>query len=44
MKIDFVELGKDNEGIKGELLKAIESVLVSGKFILGEETRKFEEN
>ena len=44
MKINFVELGKDNEDIKDELLKAIEDVLVSGKFILSEETRKFEEN
>lgn len=44
MKINFVELGKDNEDIKEELLKAIEGVLVSGKFILGEETKKFEEN
>src|SRR3989338_4250540 len=44
MKINFVELGKDNEDIKDELLKAIEGVLVSGKFILSEETRKFEEN
>jgi len=44
MKINFVELGKDNEDIKDELLKAIEDVLASGKFILGEETRKFEEN
>ena len=44
MKINFVELGKDNEDIKDELLKAIEDVLISGKFILGDETRKFEEN
>ncbi|MBI2523165.1 DegT/DnrJ/EryC1/StrS family aminotransferase [Candidatus Woesearchaeota archaeon] len=42
--INYVEIGKDNDGIKGELLEAIEKILVSGKFILGEETKKFEEN
>ena len=42
--IDYVNLGKDNEDIKKELLKSIEGLLVSGKFILGEETEKFEDN
>lgn len=42
--IDYVNLGKDNEDIKEELLKSIEKLLVSGKFILGEETKKFEGN
>lgn len=43
-KIDYVSLGRDNDDIKEELLKAIERVLVSGRFILGEETKKFEDN
>ena len=43
-RIDYVSLGGDNEDIKDELLKAIEVVLVSGNFILGVETKKFEDN
>jgi|SRR3989338_6637240 len=42
--INYVDIGKDNEEIKEELLEAIGKVLVSGKFILGEETKRFEDN
>ena len=44
ISINYVELGKDNEGIKSELLESIGNVLSSGKFILGEETKKFEDS
>ena len=40
--IDYVNLGKDNEDIKEELLESIGKILASGRFILGEETKKFE--
>src|SRR3989338_7708126 len=44
ISINYVELGKDNEDIKSELLESIGNVLSSGKFILGEETKKFEDS
>ncbi|WP_088036571.1 DegT/DnrJ/EryC1/StrS family aminotransferase [Evansella clarkii] len=42
MKIPYVDLGKEYESIKEEILDSIESVLSKGGFILGEEVQKFE--
>ncbi|MEK4684887.1 DegT/DnrJ/EryC1/StrS family aminotransferase [Bacillus sp. FSL M8-0256] len=42
MRIPYVNLGKDYESIKEEILDSIESVLSKGDFILGEEVQKFE--
>lgn len=44
MNVKYVNLAEDNNAIKDELLKAFETVLNSGLFILGDETKKFEEN
>ena len=43
MKIPYVDLGLQHRPLKDELLKAVEGVLDSGQFILGEETVKFEQ-
>jgi dTDP-4-amino-4,6-dideoxygalactose transaminase len=43
VKIPYVDLGLQHRPLKDELLKAVEGVLDSGQFILGEETVKFEQ-
>jgi dTDP-4-amino-4,6-dideoxygalactose transaminase len=42
VKIPYVNLASQHQNIKKELLQAVESVLDSGQFILGEETALFE--
>lgn len=42
MKIPYVNLSAQHKNLKSELLHAIEGVLDSGHFILGEETELFE--
>ncbi|MCK4396243.1 DegT/DnrJ/EryC1/StrS family aminotransferase [candidate division WOR-3 bacterium] len=43
MKVPFIDLSRQHEPIKKELLKTFENVLDSNQFILGEEVKKFEE-
>jgi len=43
VKIPYVDLSLQHRPLKDELLKAVERVLDSGQFILGEETVKFEQ-
>jgi dTDP-4-amino-4,6-dideoxygalactose transaminase len=42
MKVPYVDLVGQNKPIKSELMKAMESVLDHGQFILGEEVTEFE--
>jgi acetylornithine/succinyldiaminopimelate/putrescine aminotransferase len=42
LRIPYVNLGQQHRPLREELLKAIDEVLQSGQFILGEETEKFE--
>ncbi|MBI4931765.1 MAG: DegT/DnrJ/EryC1/StrS family aminotransferase [Bacteroidetes bacterium] len=42
MKVPYINLALQHQDIKQELLSAVEKVLVSGQFILGEEVKKFE--
>lgn len=43
MQVPFVDLGRQNGAIATELLRAIESILYRGDFILGSEVTRFEE-
>jgi dTDP-4-amino-4,6-dideoxygalactose transaminase len=42
MKVPFVELGKENAIYKDEILKSVETIIDSGKYILGENVSNFE--
>lgn len=44
MKIPYTNITEQHKAIKNELLEAVGRVLDSGKFILGDETKLFEEN
>lgn len=44
MTVPYINLALQHQNIKDELLSAVEKVLVSGQFILGEEVKKFEES
>ena len=44
MKINYVDLSKQHSNIKYQLHKALDDVLDSGNFILGNITEKFEKN
>lgn len=44
MKVPYINLALQHQNIKQELLAAVENVLVSGQFILGEEVKKFEQS
>lgn len=43
LKVPYVDLAGQNAPIRGELLSAVERVLQSGQFILGEEVSTFEQ-
>ncbi|MBU4204845.1 DegT/DnrJ/EryC1/StrS family aminotransferase [Patescibacteria group bacterium] len=43
MKVEFIELKRQHQLIKKEINTAIQNVLDSGNFILGEEVKRFEE-
>lgn len=44
MTVPYINLALQHQNIKQELLAAVEKVLVTGQFILGEEVKKFEES
>jgi dTDP-4-amino-4,6-dideoxygalactose transaminase len=42
MKVPFVDLGRQYEGLRDDILRAIDGVLKSGQYILGPEVEAFE--
>ena len=43
MKVEFIDLKAQHESIREELSPVVERILASGRFILGEEVSKLEE-
>jgi len=43
MIIPFVDFSRENQEIGKQTLTAVKRVLKSGRFVLGDETQKFEE-
>jgi dTDP-4-amino-4,6-dideoxygalactose transaminase len=44
MNVPYINLSLQHQLIKDELMPAVEKILMSGQFILGEEVKKFEES